>query len=87
MQCFTEANKKCEEHGEGSLTNIKTPLCKAGYKCIGGRCSIDDSSPRCIQLRQRRQEKRNQEVYAEDLWIPECDENGNFQAMQHKKQK
>ncbi|GFU33630.1 uncharacterized protein NPIL_327741 [Nephila pilipes] len=82
-----EENEECEEPLKGSLKDIKASQCEIGLKCIRGRCSLDDPLLRCIQHRERRRKKRNQEFYSEDLWIPECDENGNFRATQHKKRK
>ncbi|GIX93325.1 uncharacterized protein CDAR_287971 [Caerostris darwini] len=81
-------NEKCVEPVPGSLRDIKVPECKAGLKCIQGKCSpVTDSIPPCLLLRKTIKSKSGEENYADNLWIPECDEDGTFKATQRKKQK
>ncbi|CAL1291104.1 unnamed protein product [Larinioides sclopetarius] len=85
---FLEINEPCEKPVEGSLKDIKAPRCKDGLKCINGKCSQDtDLMSRCLLLRKWMEEKRTEEDFVEDLWLPECDEDGSFKAKQVKKRK
>ncbi|GIY24088.1 uncharacterized protein CEXT_295791 [Caerostris extrusa] len=81
-------NEKCIAPVPGSLRDIKVPECKAGLKCIQGKCSpVTDSMPPCLLLRKTIKSKSGEENYADNLWIPECDEDGTFKATQRRKKK
>ncbi|KAF8790043.1 hypothetical protein HNY73_005127 [Argiope bruennichi] len=83
-----EENEECDEHLMGSLRDIKAPRCKDGLKCINGKCTQDDNvKGPCLLLLNLMKEKRTEEDFADDLWLPECDENGGFKAKQIKKRK
>uniref|UniRef100_A0A4Q8K3G7 U3-Liphistoxin-Lsp1b_1 n=1 Tax=Liphistius sp. SGP-2016 TaxID=1905180 RepID=A0A4Q8K3G7_9ARAC len=63
--------------------------CKADTECKV--CAIDESEIKCdIVVKWRKkllEESHHEEVYAKDLWIPDCDEKGLFRAKQCKQKK
>lgn len=78
-------------------------VCEEITSCLGGRvlknasycnccdtCTMEknDNPTKCRQDRAIRLERQsNHDEYADDMWIPECDENGYYNLRQKKKKK
>lgn len=87
--CVKFIGGDCEEIIDGSLRKIVVSKCKTGLKCDKGKCVLEDSenANNCLKHRNWRQDKRGQDNYSDELWVPECDDQGHFKAKQDKYRK
>lgn len=84
---FLDIGQACTDTIKGSIALGSQRRCKKGCICKNGKCELDPDVNSCLLHRDIRKKLKETGKYANDIWIPQCDEEGNYEAKQKKTMK